>query len=142
MFESQYRGGHGAFEHMPWHQVDMKRVPLLVIVLIVILNLLFFETEACGPGRGPHRRRLHRKDVPLVFKQHVPNVSENSAQASSAQEGRISRTDPRFRDLVPNYNNDIIFQDEEGSGEDRLMTQVRTLIFTKQRILLKKKTSL
>lgn len=80
--------------------------------------------EACGPGRGIGGPRRSRKISPLVFKQHVPNVSENTLGASGLQEGKITRHDSKFRDLVPNYNKDIIFKDDEGSGADRVMSQV------------------
>ena len=63
--------------------------------------------------------------MPLVFKEHVPNVDENTLGASGLTEGHISEHDPRFHELVPNYNSDIYFRDEEGTGEDRLMTEVR-----------------
>jgi hedgehog protein len=88
-----------------------------------MLLLTVDSVFSCSPIRGMGSRRS-RKLTPLVFKQHVPNVLENTLGASGLHEGKISREDVRFKDLIPNYNKDIIFKDEEGTGADRLMTQV------------------
>ena len=104
--------------------MDCRSPVHLLYVHALMFLLLTGDSLQCGPGRGhrsPHRRR---KMTPLVFKQHVPNVSENTLGASGLAEGRITRDDSKFKDLVVNYNPDIIFKDEEGTGADRIMTQV------------------
>ncbi|XP_061176265.1 sonic hedgehog protein-like [Saccostrea echinata] len=77
----------------------------------------------CASPRGSGRRHRTGNRTPLVYKQHVPNVSENTLGASGLAEGRITRDDPKFKKLVTNDNPDIIFRDEEGDGSDRIMTQ-------------------
>lgn len=105
-----------------------------------VLLAMVLGAEGCGPGRGSGSRKGKQKLTPLVFKQHVPNVSENSLSASGLIEGRVARDDSKFRDLVPNYNQDIIFKDEEGTGADRLMTQVgliQNCVFLNSRFYIK-----
>jgi len=95
------------------------------LTLAVCLMAAAAGVDGCGPLRGPSKFRNPRKMKPLVFQQHEPNVSEQSITASGPLEGRVQRNDSRFMELVPNYNADIEFKDEEGTGADRLMTQVR-----------------
>ncbi|XP_074653434.1 sonic hedgehog protein-like [Tubulanus polymorphus] len=90
---------------------------------VLIFLLLSEPCIQCGPGRGSGWRKRNRKMTPLVFKQHVPNVSENTLGGSGPADGRITRKDKLFKDLVVNENTDIVFKDEEGTGEDHIMTQ-------------------
>lgn len=101
---------------MCWFRVMLPQV--------IILLLLISPADQCGTGRGGWRRRSSRKMTPLVFRQYIPNVPENTLGASGLTEGKITRNDDKFKDLVVNYNPDIVFKDEENTGADRIMTQV------------------
>lgn len=98
---------------------------------VAILSLLFLtyirqHSNACTPGPSSKTSSHHpRLTTPLKLKQRVPDISEQTLGASGAAEGRIVRGSQKFQNvLVENTNSDIQFKDEEGTGADRLMTQV------------------
>ncbi|XP_035458215.1 desert hedgehog protein B [Spodoptera frugiperda] len=109
------RGARWSCVERVWSDVCEMRLSLVLLWL--------GAAAACGPSRGYTRRQGARRISPLVFGQHDPNIGENRNTASGPPEGRITRDDERFKDLVPNYNPDIDFRDDEGTGADRLMTQ-------------------
>ena len=98
--------------------------PLRLFHLLLLLCMGPFIVQCCHPGRGGIRRRGARKLKPLVYKEHFPNYSERSLASSGLNTGAVARGDKRFRELVVNLNPDVKFRDEEGTGADRLMTQV------------------
>lgn len=48
---------------------------------------------------------------------------------SGCYEGKIVCSFECFKEFIFNYNFDIIFKDEENSGVDRLMIEVRRVFF-------------
>lgn len=102
----------------------MKQPKCLHTMLTILLVSAY--VRACGPGRGIGGPRRSQKISALVFKQHVPNVNESTLGAAGLYEGKISRNDSKFQQLVPNYKEEIVFKDEEGTGADRVMSQVRS----------------
>lgn len=99
----------------------LRRYRVIILTLVTVFVVM---VDGCGPGRGIGGHRRGRKLTPLVFKEHVPNLSENTLGASGLSEGKIDRNSTQFAKLVPVYNKDIIIRDEEGTGADRFMTQV------------------
>ncbi|CAL1298201.1 unnamed protein product [Larinioides sclopetarius] len=97
-------------------------MPSSLVWAALVCAVIFGGASACGPGKFFGSRRTPRKLTPLVYKEHIPNTEEFSLAASEPPEGRLTRNDPKFKDLVPNYSKDIIFRDEEGTGSDRLMS--------------------
>ncbi|KAH8330692.1 hypothetical protein KR067_006456 [Drosophila pandora] len=108
--------------HITYTQRCPGKITTLLAVLLLVLPLSFTPAHSCGPGRGLGRRR-ERNLYPLVLKQTIPNLSEYTSGASGPLEGPIRRDSPKFKDLVPNYNRDILFRDDEGTGADRLMSK-------------------
>ena len=82
---------------------------IMNILSVLVLSASALVTLACGPGRGPMRRRAPRKILPLIYKQHQPNFSEKSLAASGLSEGSVTREDKKFRELLPSAKARVVF---------------------------------
>ena len=86
--------------------------------------------QGCHPGSmgaGP-RPRPWSNVQPFQKNEYVPKLSEQTIGASGPAEGPIYLDSKRYiKELIPNYNPDIIFLDEEQTNEDRMMTKVREM---------------
>lgn len=84
--------------------------------------------QGCHPGNlrnGGVRPPIKVNQVPFQRNEFVPKMSEQTIGASGPSEGPIYRDSKRYNtELVPNFNPDIEFRDEEHTNEDRMMTQV------------------
>lgn len=105
----------------------MKTANCTFLCRLMILLLVVHFRPSLSCGSNIYDKRRPRK--PLMLGQKLPDVPENSQQASGPAKGKITRNSPEFNKLRPNYNNEIIFKDEEGTGADRLMSKVRILLF-------------
>lgn len=108
-----------ARRHSPWQR----------LFFVLLCAALCASARGCGPGRSfgfSHRRNFNHRPKPLVQKEHVPNIPEQTFAASGLTEGVIKRDTPSFRKLVWVESDYIVFKDEEGTGADRFMSRVST----------------
>ena len=96
------------------------------IPLLVVVQFSFKLTLSCGSRNALGKRGPNK---PLMLKECVPDVFEQSQQASGPANGKITRNSPEFAKIKANYNSDIVFLDDERTGADRLMSTVRLVSF-------------
>lgn len=104
-----------------------RHSPLQRLFIVLLCAALCASARGCGPGRSfgfSHRRNLNHRPKPLVQKEHVPNIPEQTFAASGLTEGAIKRDTPKFRKLIWVESDYIVFKDEEGTGADRFMSRV------------------
>ncbi|VDO93372.1 unnamed protein product [Soboliphyme baturini] len=110
-------------------------VVVVIFVVGLVSSFLPLAVDGCLSG-GRLIRRMPKREPPLVYKQHIPNVQEVSLMASGPREARIRRIDKRFKELVMNLNPDIVFRDKQGTGEDRIMSRVSSYRFNRMFVML------
>ena len=95
---------------------------MFLIIDIFLVFACVHLSVPCGPGATVDRGRF---DKPFVLFQRMPDIPEESVGASGSFRSVTTRDSPKFQKLVKNYNPGIVFEDEEKSGADRIMTRVR-----------------
>lgn len=101
---------------------DMDYQESVVFMVVLLIFTSHRMTDACrGPGLRYGTRHPHKSGVPLKLGQRIPNISEKTIGASGPAEGRITKSDKRYKDLVTNVNPNIVFR----NGVDNRMSRVR-----------------
>lgn len=109
-----------------------RQSPWQRLFVVLMCAAICASARGCGPGRSfgfSHRRNFNHRPKPLVQKEHVPNIPEQTFAASGLTEGVIKRDTPKFRKLVWVESDYIVFKDEEGTGADRFMSRVSSVSY-------------
>ena len=88
------------------------------ILSISLACLLANVSHQCGPGPSFSRLKIIK---PMVLYQRLPDVDEESISGSGMFRRIVTENSKEYKDLVRNYNRDIVF--ESGDGK-RTMTKV------------------
>uniref|UniRef100_A0A915LAR1 Hedgehog N-terminal signalling domain-containing protein n=1 Tax=Romanomermis culicivorax TaxID=13658 RepID=A0A915LAR1_ROMCU len=102
-----------------------QKMPIFAKFFLLSAFILFADlSRACFPG-GRMIRRRPRRENPLMYDERVPNIPENSIEAAGRPEKPIrGSSDPRYADLVENYNENIIFKDKDDYPVSRKMSRL------------------
>ena len=88
------------------------------ILSLFIASLLITLSRECGPGPSFSRRKILK---PMVLYQRLPDVDEESISGSGMFRRIVTEGSKEYKELVRNYNKDIVFESGEGK---RIMTKV------------------
>lgn len=94
-----------------------------VLFTLSFVCFLVNLSRECGPGPSVSRRSKILK--PMVLYQRLPDVDEESIAGSGMFRRIITESSKEYKELVKNYNKDIVF--ESGDGK-RMMTKVCTVL--------------